>query len=434
MNTMLCAAMPTPTCAERRQCRPIPDGHDPRRHGWHMALHDKTDRHCDRPAEGWRHLRADSAGSVGWDAAADAGRGNRTDQRRCSDNGRFPDHRIYRAARHRSAARRALALHHATARSGISLICKRYFEKSYNYATLPGAAVGGGSNGLLFNTPGSAVGLWIEPSAIKSPPCAAATFTSYDGAGAPGKISVFNGSAWVNASGWLSGRLRDRDGFFPGYGQQCLSPVHWLRLHRRCEVLMADYRDHQDRYRDANWWTAHSSRTIRPTATAQNMTGGSPMAACLIPMCHPTFRHRGPTADQEAARANQSAPDDGVRRRRSRACLMRAASARDRRSRCPRVRSTRQPRNRSLPTRRRRSTSIMMVIPTRLRLSTSTTTGSNRLWRATTKLIAAAALRQARSRTSRHDLQERCRVSAQHDQQKRWQHPANDARPPQRHD
>ena len=99
------------------------------------------------------------------------------------------------------------------------LICKRYFEKSYNYATLPGAAVGGGSNGLLFNTPGSAVGLWIETVRYQVAKRAAATFTSYDGAGAPGKISVFNGSAWVNAiAAGSAGGSATETGFSPDTG------------------------------------------------------------------------------------------------------------------------------------------------------------------------------------------------------------------------
>lgn len=73
-------------------------------------------------------------------------------------------------------------------------ICKRYYEKSYGYATLPGAAVGAGTNGWM--SPAS-TGSWLFTVPMSVEKRAAPTFVGYDGAGTPARCSYYAG-AWSN--------------------------------------------------------------------------------------------------------------------------------------------------------------------------------------------------------------------------------------------
>jgi hypothetical protein len=78
-------------------------------------------------------------------------------------------------------------------------LCQRYYEKSYNSGTAPGAAVGAGSNGVLFNATGAtAPGLVIVTLPYRVIKRAAPTLTFYDGAGATGKCSQYISGVWTN--------------------------------------------------------------------------------------------------------------------------------------------------------------------------------------------------------------------------------------------
>ena len=78
-------------------------------------------------------------------------------------------------------------------------ICQRYYEKSYNYATPVGTAVGAGNNGYVVYTatPTSGISL-IVPYKVRKR--AAPTVTYYDGAGTAGKNSYYD-LAWRDGGG-----------------------------------------------------------------------------------------------------------------------------------------------------------------------------------------------------------------------------------------
>lgn len=77
--------------------------------------------------------------------------------------------------------------------------CKRYYEKSYNYGTAPGTAVGAGTNGIVFAAvPNASVyQMWTGTFSVAKR--AAPTITYYNGSGSAG-FSYYNG-AWNNTTG-----------------------------------------------------------------------------------------------------------------------------------------------------------------------------------------------------------------------------------------
>ncbi len=78
-------------------------------------------------------------------------------------------------------------------------LCRRYFQKSYNYAVAPGANVGLGNNAIIgTDATDSASAGWFPCLAFVPPMRAAPSMTFYDSAGTAGKASYFNGSSWVN--------------------------------------------------------------------------------------------------------------------------------------------------------------------------------------------------------------------------------------------
>lgn len=76
-------------------------------------------------------------------------------------------------------------------------LCKRYFEKSYNYATLPGAVVVAGTNGILFGTAPVVGNFCMVSVPYTVEKRAAPTLTFYNGSGTTG-CSFYNGSVWAN--------------------------------------------------------------------------------------------------------------------------------------------------------------------------------------------------------------------------------------------
>jgi len=95
--------------------------------------------------------------------------------------------------------------------------CQRYYEKSYLYGTAPGAAVGAGSNGIVFTS--NSLTAWVFASPFQVAKRTSPTFTIYDGAGTAGKNSYYT-SSWNN--GGSTGTISVGDKLF---NVNCVSPT-----------------------------------------------------------------------------------------------------------------------------------------------------------------------------------------------------------------
>jgi hypothetical protein len=73
--------------------------------------------------------------------------------------------------------------------------CRRYFQKSYPYATAPGTPTGSpGTARVRQNVAAN----YAEVTVMLGQMCATPTIKTYDELGASGKVSAYNGTAWIN--------------------------------------------------------------------------------------------------------------------------------------------------------------------------------------------------------------------------------------------
>jgi hypothetical protein len=77
-------------------------------------------------------------------------------------------------------------------------VCKRYFEKSYNYAVVPGSALAVGAGGMFWGTGYTAVPMVLTQS-FSVEKRATPTMKVYDNGGFQGAISFYSGS-WQNGA------------------------------------------------------------------------------------------------------------------------------------------------------------------------------------------------------------------------------------------
>ncbi len=78
-------------------------------------------------------------------------------------------------------------------------VCRRYFQKSYNYGVAPGTNVGLGNNAIIGSDATNSFSAgWFPSLAFVPPMRAPPSMTFYNSAGTAGKASYFNGSSWIN--------------------------------------------------------------------------------------------------------------------------------------------------------------------------------------------------------------------------------------------
>jgi hypothetical protein len=109
-------------------------------------------------------------------------------------------------------------------------LCLRQYEKSYTYATAPGAAVGSGSNGCVFGsaaTVGSIIIIGLQKTKRAAPVfglLSTSSLRTYDGAGTVGKNSYNNtGTGWQNGGTPSASGISSLDKYFAAFlgGTSC---------------------------------------------------------------------------------------------------------------------------------------------------------------------------------------------------------------------
>lgn len=79
-------------------------------------------------------------------------------------------------------------------------ICKRYYEKSYNYAVLPGASIGPSTGAIMVGTAPNANFFSALSFAFAVGKRVAPTCNTYDNAGTLARYSYYNLTTWVNGA------------------------------------------------------------------------------------------------------------------------------------------------------------------------------------------------------------------------------------------